>query len=162
MQGLPRVVPLVLALASGAGLSCGSAATAPDAGSGEDASMEPASVDAGTDVGAARPRDAAALEAPGSTCNADVQCLSGSCTDGTCALGEAGSACVLAKDCVSGACTDGLCAPGTAGSPCAGDADCFSGDCVAKVCAQGAAGSPCDGQSDCASGVCTSGICEPG
>jgi hypothetical protein len=83
--------------------------------------------------------NACAPSAPGGSCRENGDCASNACgEEGTCAPGNessAGAPCTANEQCLSGTCSEGSCAPGDQGAPCRGESDCSeSFNCVNSAC----------------------------
>jgi len=108
-------------------------------------------------------------EGGGSTCSATgTECLSGVCSENSCAPGGPAAPCRQDSDCASNSCVGqgenpGTCAPAGAGgygAPCTTGVECLSNACSSGACGPGAQGTPCNVVQDCQEGLsCVSSSC---
>jgi hypothetical protein len=88
------------------------------------------------------------MQAEGSFCDANYECVGNACNQGVCSLQIAdGSACTTSADCASWLCKSDVCASCTT-SDCS---SCTGGVCLAPT------GTPCRSDSTCNSGQCNVG-----
>jgi hypothetical protein len=106
-------------------------------------------------------------------CTSGTDCASGTCVDHVCSLvpSKPHKTCWTDKDCLSGSCSAGSCIKthrlggGNLSSPkyCSQDSNCQSGKkCILNKCVQPklADGSECTGWGECESGLCIMGKCQ--
>lgn len=96
---------------------------------------------------------------PGESCEINNDCLSGVCSGGICATGQAGSRCQTTADCGGTCLATGACDGN--GAQCSTDTDCTSCNCV-FVCSFSLGGGPCQTDQNCITGQCTAGVCNLG
>src|SRR4029079_4294059 len=95
-----------------------------------------------------------------SRCNADSQCLSGSCNGKQCNPSFGDGLCLDDSDCAGtgGTCdSTGHCTLGSASGRCSSGSQCLSGVCTSGQCAPSFGGGLCRTSSDCAG---TGGTCD--